>query len=277
MFPVVKTCCATIPRRMFFRHLRTGLRPSFAPPARTGSDGDRVAVEAGEFEVGELAVGARLLLEDGDRLSQLEGFAAIAAVVDAAGVAAAGYFGRQLVEFAAHGEFVAFVIEKLGTVVGGDHGVGQHPGFVEHRLERGHAGAGDGGVASSVAGGVRRVFQSGRLVAEAFFEWPMYGGADGASSHGFIVNGGVLGNALTRFLNESIGKFLADNSVLGLTNAIGYLMSTVASGRLLNPNSMGVNSRFATRFTANGKATRRSSLPRNACVKTNPNVTKMMG
>ena len=76
---------------------------------------------------------------------------------------------------------------------------------------------------SSVAGGARRIFQTERLVEEAFFEWPMFGGAESASTHALVINGGLLGGALTQFLNEACGQFLANDPVLAFTNAIGYL------------------------------------------------------
>lgn len=74
----------------------------------------------------------------------------------------------------------------------------------------------------SVAGGCRRIYQNG-LVAETFFEWPMYGGAESVSFAGHIANDGMLGFALTRFLNETVAKYLADDPALGFTNVIGYL------------------------------------------------------
>lgn len=76
---------------------------------------------------------------------------------------------------------------------------------------------------SSVAGGIRRIYQSGQPVAESFFEWSIFGGAESTSFSGFIVNDGVLGNALTRFLNEAIPAFERDDQDLRLSNVIGYL------------------------------------------------------
>ncbi len=76
---------------------------------------------------------------------------------------------------------------------------------------------------SSVAGGVLRLFQNGQVVSESFFEWPMYGGAESVQFSGFITNDGLLGCALTRFLNETIGEYLTDDPVVAYSTTIGYL------------------------------------------------------
>lgn len=75
----------------------------------------------------------------------------------------------------------------------------------------------------SVGGGVRRVYQGQRLLQEAFFEWPRFGGVESVSFAAAIANDGMLGGALTQFLSETIGPFLAQEAELYLTQTIGYL------------------------------------------------------
>lgn len=75
----------------------------------------------------------------------------------------------------------------------------------------------------SVGAGVRRIYQDQHLVQEAFFEWSRFGGVESVTFAAAIANDGMLGWALSQFLNESIGPFLAQDAELYLTHAIGYL------------------------------------------------------
>jgi uncharacterized protein YbjT (DUF2867 family) len=54
-------------------------------------------------------------------------------------------------------------------------------------------------------------------------------------------------------------------------------MSAAASGTLRSPAKIGMNSRLATRFMANGRATFQPTLRRTACTNTNPKLTRMIG
>lgn len=90
---------------------------------------------------------------------------------------------------------------------------------------------------SSVAGGARRIFQNGHLSEETFFEWARYGTTESVSFAGFIANDGMLGYALSRFLNETLGSFLADEPALSFSNTFAYLeqarTSPVVEGRIV--------------------------------------------
>ena len=54
-------------------------------------------------------------------------------------------------------------------------------------------------------------------------------------------------------------------------------MSAAASETFRNPAKLGMNSRLATRLTANGNATRHGNFVRNASTRTNPKLPMMTG
>lgn len=75
----------------------------------------------------------------------------------------------------------------------------------------------------SVGGGVWRVYQHQRLLQEAYFEWPLFGGIECVSFATAVTNDGMPGWSLTQFMNETVGPFLAQDAELCLTHTIGYL------------------------------------------------------
>lgn len=76
---------------------------------------------------------------------------------------------------------------------------------------------------SSVAGGRRRIIKGNQLIAETFYEWPLYGDASAVHFTSTILNDGQIGTSLTQFIQETLEHYMAQNADYALSQCIGYL------------------------------------------------------